>query len=155
GNFDGVHLGHRAMLRRLAEKARELKLACSVLTFEPHPREFFAAAAAPTRLSRLREKLELIAEAGIDRTPLLRLGASLAALRAERFIDEVLVKGFGVRWLLVGRAFRFGAKRTGDFALLEAAARRAGFGLEAMADVLIDGERVSSSAVRAALAAGR
>ena len=161
GNFDGVHLGHRAMLRRLAEKARELKLACSVLTFEPHPREFFAAAAAsraglepPARLSRLREKLELIAEEGVDRTHVLRFGASLAGLSAEKFIDEVLVRGLGVRWLLVGKDFRFGAKRTGDFGLLQEAARRFGFGVEAMADVLVDGERVSSSRVRAALAAG-
>lgn len=163
GNFDGVHLGHRAMLRRLAEKARGLKLACSVLTFEPHPREFFALAAAPARgalepparLSRLREKLELIAEEGIDRTHVLRFGAPLAALSAERFIDEVLVKGLRVRWLLVGRDFRFGAKRAGDFALLQAAAKRGGFEVEAMADVLVDGQRVSSSAVRASLAAGR
>jgi len=152
GNFDGVHLGHRAMLRRLAEKARELKVACSVLTFEPHPREFFAPAAAPSRLSRLREKLELIAAAGIDRTHVLRFGASLAALPAERFIDEMLVRALGVRWLLVGRDFRFGAKRAGDFALLEAAAGKSGFGLEAMADVRVEGERVSSSRVRAALA---
>lgn len=155
GNFDGVHLGHRAMLQRLAEKAHGLNLACSVLTFEPHPREFFAPAAAPARLSRLREKLEMIAEAGIDRTHVLRFGAQLAALSAERFVDEVLVKGLGVRWLLVGRDFRFGAKRAGDFALLEAAARRGAFEIEAMADVLVDGARVSSSAVRAALAAGR
>jgi len=152
GNFDGVHLGHRAMLQRLAEKARELKVACSVLTFEPHPREFFAPAAAPSRLSRLREKLELIAAAGIDRTHVLRFGASLAALPAERFIDEMLVRALGVRWLLVGRDFRFGAKRAGDFALLEAAAGKSGFGLEAMADVRVEGERVSSSRVRAALA---
>ena len=154
GNFDGVHLGHRAMLLRLAEKARELKLTCSVLTFEPHPREFFAPAAAPSRLSRLREKLELIAGAGIDRTHVLRFGASLAGLPAERFVDEMLVKGLGVRWLLVGRDFRFGAKRAGDFALLQATAGRAGFGLEAMADVRVDGERVSSSRVRTALAGG-
>src|SRR5262245_46331474 len=82
GNFDGVHRGHRAMLERLAAKSRELGLACSVLTFEPHPREFFSAATAPSRLSRLREKLERIAEAGIERTHVLRFGASLAAMTA-------------------------------------------------------------------------
>jgi len=155
GNFDGVHRGHRAMLDRLVEKARELQLACIVLTFEPHPREFFAPAAAPTRLTRLREKLELIAEAGVDRVHVLRFGAALAALTPERFIEEVLLKGLGVRWLLVGRDFRYGAKRAGDFATLQSAAQRRGFGLEAMADVAVDGQRVSSSAVRAALAAGR
>ena len=162
GNFDGVHRGHRAMLDRLVQKARELKLACSVLTFEPHPREFFETAnalarssPAPTRLSRLREKLELIAEAGVDRTHVLRFGAPLAALSPERFVDEVLVRGLAVRWLLVGRDFRYGAKRAGDFAALQAAAAKSGFGLEAMPDVLEGGERVSSSAVRAALAAGQ
>jgi riboflavin kinase/FMN adenylyltransferase len=154
GNFDGVHRGHRAMLDRLVAKARALGVPCSVLTFEPHPREFFSAATAPTRLSRLREKLELIAEAGIDRTHVLRFGAQLAAMSAERFIEEVLLRGMGVRWLLVGRDFRFGAKRAGDFAMLKAAGARQGFGVEAMDDVLEGAQRISSSGVRAALAAG-
>jgi riboflavin kinase/FMN adenylyltransferase len=162
GNFDGVHRGHRAMLDRLAAMARRLQLPCSVLTFEPHPREFFTPVAAPTRLTRLREKLELIAEAGVDRVHVLRFGARLAALAADRFIEDVLVRGLGVRSLLVGRDFRFGAKRAGDFAMLEAAARggsgRQGFELQAMPDVVEgsagEGQRVSSSAVRAALAAG-
>jgi len=154
GNFDGVHCGHRAMLRRLVEKTRELRLPCSVLTFEPHPREFFSPSAAPARLSRLREKLELLAEAGIQRTHVLRFGAQLAALAADRFVEQVLVRSLGVRWLLVGRDFRFGARRAGDFALLESAAARLGFGLEAMPEVLHEGERVSSSGVRAALASG-
>ena len=154
GNFDGVHLGHRAMLDRLVEKARELKLPCCVLTFEPHPREFFSPAAAPARLTRLREKLELIAEAGVDRAHVLRFGARLAGLAADRFVDEVLLRGLGARWLLVGKDFRYGAKRAGDFATLEAAAARHGFALEAMPDVKLSGERISSSGVRTALAAG-
>ncbi len=161
GNFDGVHRGHRAMLQRLVEKTRELQLPCSVLTFEPHPREFFESAnalarsnEAPARLSRLREKLELIAEAGIQRTHVLRFGARLAALSAERFVEDVLLKGLGVRWLLVGRDFRYGARRAGDFAALAAVAKQQGFGLEAMDDVTVDGQRVSSSGVRTALAAG-
>ena len=154
GNFDGVHRGHHAMLARLVAKARALNLPSCVLTFEPHPREFFAPAAAPTRLARLREKLELIAEAGIDRVHILRFDARLAALDAARFIEDVLLRGLGARWLLVGRDFRFGARRTGDFALLESEAARLGFGLEAMPEVMDAGERVSSSAVRAALAAG-
>jgi riboflavin kinase/FMN adenylyltransferase len=155
GNFDGVHRGHRAMLDRLVAKAREQSLPCSVLTFEPHPREFFSPATAPTRLSRLREKLEMITEAGIDRTHVLRFGARLAAMSAERFIEDVLIRGMGVRWLLVGRDFRFGAKRAGDFALLKAAGARQGFGVEAMEDVLEGAQRISSSGVRAALAAGK
>jgi riboflavin kinase/FMN adenylyltransferase len=154
GNFDGVHRGHRAMLDRLVAKARALGVPCGVLTFEPHPREFFSAATAPTRLSRLREKLELIAEAGIDRTHVLRFGAQLAAMSAERFIEDVLLRGMGVRWLLVGRDFRFGAKRAGDFEMLKAAGARQGFGVEAMDDVLEGAQRISSSGVRAALAAG-
>ena len=155
GNFDGVHRGHHAMLARLVAKARALNLPSCVLTFEPHPREFFAPAAAPTRLARLREKLELIAEAGIDRVHILRFDARLAALDAARFIEDVLLRGLGARWLLVGRDFRFGARRTGDFALLESEAARLGFGLEAMPEVMDAGERVSSSAVRAALLLGR
>jgi riboflavin kinase/FMN adenylyltransferase len=154
GNFDGVHRGHRAMLDRLVTKARELKLPCCVLTFEPHPREFFAPAAAPSRLTRLREKLELIAEAGVDRAHVLRFGARLAQLGADRFIEEILLGGLGARWLLVGRDFRFGAKRAGDFASLEAGAARHGYAVEAMQDVSLEGERISSSGVRAALAAG-
>jgi riboflavin kinase/FMN adenylyltransferase len=154
GNFDGVHRGHHAMLQRLVAKARTLELPSCALTFEPHPREYFAPAAAPTRLTRLREKLELIAEAGIDRVHILRFDARLAALDAVRFIEDVLLRGLGARWLLVGRDFRFGARRTGDFALLEAAAARMQFGLEAMPEVMNGGERVSSSGVRAALAAG-
>ena len=154
GNFDGVHRGHRAMLARLVASARELKLPACVLTFEPHPREFFTPAAAPARLTRLREKLELIAETGVARVHLLRFDARLAALGAERFVEEVLIRGLGVRWLLVGRDFRFGAKRTGDFALLESSLPPRGIGLEAMPEVMHAGERVSSSAVRAALVAG-
>ena len=154
GNFDGVHRGHHAMLQRLVAKSRALGLPSCALTFEPHPREFFAPAAAPTRLTRLREKLELIAEAGVDRVHILRFDARLAAVDAARFIDEVLLRGLGARWLLVGRDFRFGARRGGDFALLEAAAARLAFGLEAMPEVMNAGERVSSSGVREALAAG-
>ena len=154
GNFDGVHRGHRALIERVTEKARELDLTSCVLTFEPHPREFFAPAAAPARLTRLRDKLALIAEAGIGRVHIARFDARFAALGAERFISEVLVQGLGTRWLLVGRDFRFGERRAGDYSALEAAGKRHGFALEAMPDVLFEGVRVSSSAVRAALAAG-
>lgn len=154
GNFDGVHRGHAAMLARVVAQARALGVPGCVLTFEPHPREFFSPAAAPSRLTRLREKLERFAQAGIERTHVARFDARLAGLAPERFIDDVLVAGLGAAWLLVGRDFRFGAKRAGDFALLERAAARHGFALEAMPDVAEGGERVSSSAVRAALASG-
>jgi riboflavin kinase/FMN adenylyltransferase len=154
GNFDGVHRGHRAMLDRLVAQGRERKLPCAVLTFEPHPREFFAPSAAPARLTRLREKLELIAESGVDRTHVLRFGAALAGLAAERFIEDVVVRGMGARRLLVGRDFRFGARRAGDFALLQGAGAKHGFDVEAMGDVADAGQRISSSGVREALAAG-
>ena len=119
GSFDGVHRGHRALIERVVARARELSLTSSVLTFEPHPREFFAPDAAPPRLTRLREKLELLAAAGVERVHVIRFDARFAALSAARFIEDVLVKGLGTAWLLVGRDFRFGAQRKGDFAALE------------------------------------
>ena len=154
GNFDGVHRGHRALIDRVIEKGRELDLTSCVLTFEPHPREFFAAESAPARLTRLRDKLELMAAAGVERVHVARFNARFAALSAQRFIEEVLVCGLGARWLLIGRDFRFGARRAGDYAVLESAGKHCGFAIESMADVLFDGVRVSSSAVRAALKAG-
>lgn len=154
GNFDGVHRGHQAMLERTVARARALKLPACVLTFEPHPREFFTPATAPTRLTRLRDKLELMAAAGVGRVHVARFDARLAALAAERFVEDVVVRGLRAAWLLVGRDFRFGARRIGDFALLEKLAGHHGYELEAMPEVALQGERVSSSAVRAALAAG-
>ena len=154
GNFDGVHRGHQALIDRVVAKSRELQLTSCVLTFEPHPREFFAREAAPARLTRLHDKLELLAIRCVERVHLVRFGARFAAMSAARFIDEVLVGTLGVGWLLVGRDFRFGAGRTGDFATLQDAAAEHGFKLESMPDVALDGQRVSSSAVRSALAAG-
>lgn len=142
------------MLDRLVRVARERGLASCALTFEPHPREFFAPASAPSRLARLREKLELIAEAGVDRVHVLRFGAPLAGMAPERFAEDVLARGVGARWLLVGRDFRYGAKRVGDFAQLQASGAKLGFEVEDMPDVLDGGERISSSAVREALSAG-
>src|SRR5260221_3736794 len=150
GNFDGVHRGHRALIERVTAKARELGVPSCVLTFEPHPREFFVGAKAPTRLTRLRDKLELLAAVGVQRTHIARFDTRFAALDAERFIEEVLKKGLGAHWLLVGSDFRFGARRAGDFSTLQ----NRGFEVEAMQDVQFEGARVSSSAIRAALAAG-
>jgi riboflavin kinase/FMN adenylyltransferase len=150
GNFDGVHRGHRALIDRVTAKAREAKLTSCVLTFEPHPREYFSPDAAPPRLTRLRDKLELMALAGVERVHVARFDAHFAALSAERFIEEILINSLAVQWLLVGRDFRFGAKRAGDFSTLQ----NRGFAVEAMPDVQFEGKRVSSSAVRAALAAG-
>ena len=154
GNFDGVHRGHQAMLERTVAHARARDLEPCVLTFEPHPREFFAPATAPARLTRLRDKLELMAAAGVSRVHVARFDARLAGLAAERFVEAILVRGLQAAWLLVGRDFRFGAKRGGDFDLLERLAAVHDFALEAMPEVALQGERVSSSAVRSALAAG-
>jgi len=154
GNFDGVHLGHQAMLARVTQRALELGVCSCVLTCEPLPRDVFARDAAPVRLSRLREKVELFETAGVDRVHVARFDAQFAALAPERFIDDVLVGGLGVRWMLVGGDFRFGARRAGDLAKLSEVAARKGFEVETMPEVMHGGERVSSSAVRRALESG-
>ncbi|MBU0602193.1 MAG: bifunctional riboflavin kinase/FAD synthetase [Gammaproteobacteria bacterium] len=154
GNFDGVHLGHQALLAQLVTKARELGLAAAVMTFEPHPREFFTHERRPTRLTSLREKLELFEQAGVDRVHVCRFDAKFAALTAESFIDDLLVRGLAVRHLIVGDDFRFGRGREGDFERLRAAGVAHGFTLATMETVVVDGERASSSAVRAALERG-
>jgi riboflavin kinase/FMN adenylyltransferase len=152
GNFDGVHRGHQAMLSRLSEAAEDLALPPAVLTFEPHPREFFARESAPPRLSTLRDKLERFASLGVARVHVARFDANLARLSAEEFIDRILVSTLKVGWILVGDDFRFGHDRVGDLALLREKA--ATFSVEAMPTVAIDGERASSTAVRSALALG-
>ena len=154
GNFDGVHLGHRALLAELTAKARELALPATVLTFEPHPRELFAPEQAPARLASLRDKIELLAEAGVDRVNVCRFDRKLASLTGEQFIEKILLQGLSVRHLIIGDDFRFGKARGGDFAMLQRAGRERGFAVEAMHTVDFGGIRVSSSAVREALAAG-
>lgn len=154
GNFDGVHLGHAALVKRLAQVAEALDLAPMVLTFEPHPREFFAPDSAPARLTTLREKLELLGECGARQAMICPFNAAFAALSADEFIEQVLVRGCQVRHLIIGDDFRFGRGRAGDFGLLLEAGQRFGFTVEAMGSVTADGERVSSSAVRRALLAG-
>lgn len=154
GNFDGVHLGHQAMLAKLRTAAAARSLPACVMTFEPHPREFFAPDKAPVRLTSLREKLELLAQHGVERTHVLRFNFALAQVTAQDFIDRILVHGLGVRWLQVGDDFRFGARRAGDLNMLKAHAANHGYAVEAMATLELDGERVSSTAVREALAAG-
>ncbi len=154
GNFDGVHLGHQAMLAELARAAGRLGMPACVLTFEPHPREFFAPDKAPTRLTSLREKLELLMGLGVDRVHICRFNYRFAQIAAEDFVERILARGLGVRWLLVGDDFRFGARRAGDLVMLKQAAPHCGFEVAALASVTLEGERVSSTAVRNALAAG-
>ncbi len=124
------------------------------MTFEPHPREFFAPDQAPTRLTSLREKLELFAELGLDAVLVSRFDYDFARIAAEEFVERILVRGLAVRWLLVGDDFRFGARRAGDFDLLARAGREHGFEVVRMDTCAVDGVRVSSTAVRQRLAAG-
>ncbi|WP_411884113.1 bifunctional riboflavin kinase/FAD synthetase [Polaromonas sp. YR568] len=160
GNFDGVHRGHQAMLALLKNEAQHRGVPSCVMSFEPHPRDYFAKAArkpelAPARIATLRDKLTELARCGIDQCVVLPFNAALAAQPAESFIQDVLVRGLGVKYVLVGDDFRFGAKRVGDYAMLDAAGERLGFDVARMNSYEVHGTRVSSSAVREALAQGR
>lgn len=154
GNFDGVHLGHQAMLIRLKDAAKQLGLPACVMTFEPHPREFFAPDQAPARLTSLREKLKYLIQAEVDCIHICRFNYDFARVSPEQFITRILNRELSVRWLLVGDDFRFGARRAGDFAMLQAYSSANGFTVEAMPSVAIDDQRISSTATRQALAAG-
>lgn len=160
GNFDGVHRGHQAMLALLRAEAQQRGVPSCVLTFEPHPRDYFAALhqkpeLAPARVGTLRDKLTDLANCGVDQTVVLRFDAQLAGQSPQTFIDTVLRKGLGARYVLVGDDFRFGAKRAGDYALLDAAGDAAGFDVARMNSYEVHNLRVSSSAVREALGEGR
>ncbi len=154
GNFDGVHLGHQAMLQRLRTAALRTNLPATILTFEPHPREFFSPADAPARLTSLREKLELFTACGIDQVYVARFNRAYASMTPQQFIDDLLIKNFKIRWLLVGDDFRFGAQRGGDIGLLKQASVRYGFELASMGSIEVANERVSSTGVREALGSG-
>ena len=154
GNFDGVHLGHQVVLRQLAAKAAELQCPSLLITFEPLPEEFFAPERAPARLTRLREKLEALRQHTAEWVLCLRFNRRLASMEAEEFIRSVLVERLGIRYLVAGDDFRFGRGRRGDFALLERAGARYGFGVARMQTFFLDDERVSSTRIRQALAEG-
>ncbi len=150
GNFDGVHLGHQAILRRLANVSAEYGLINSLLTFEPHPRELFAPDQAPVRLTSMREKLELFADSGVEVTYVCPFDTRFAAMQAQDFITLVLRNSLDARAVLVGEDFRFGAGRAGSVEML----RAAGIEVEHQPEVQLAGRRVSSTAVRLALAKG-
>jgi riboflavin kinase/FMN adenylyltransferase len=159
GNFDGVHRGHQAMLALLRSEAQQRNIPSCVLTFEPHPRDYFAGRhhspdLAPARIGTLRDKLIDLAHCGVDQVVVLPFNASLAAQHPNTFINDVLVQGLGAKYILVGDDFRFGAKRAGDYALLDAAGVAQGFDVARMNSYEVHGLRVSSSAVRDALVAG-
>ena len=159
GNFDGVHRGHQALLARVRAAADTLGLEAAVMTFEPHPREYFARRSgdlsrAPARIANLRDKLEDLANAGIDRVIVEHFNEQFASISPEDFTERVLVEGLHVKWLMVGDDFCYGARRAGNVEMLKEAGRRHGFQVETLPTVREGDQRISSSAVRAALAAG-
>ena len=164
GNFDGVHRGHQAMIALMRSEAEQRGVASCVLTFEPHPRDFFAQRAqrpelAPSRVATLRDKLADLKRCGVEQTVILPFDAHMSSLSPQAFIENVLVQGLKAQYVLVGDDFKFGAQRAGDYALLDAAASalpaHQQFDVARMNSYEVHGLRVSSSAVRQALAEGR
>lgn len=159
GNFDGVHYGHQALLARVRSAATELHLEAAVLTFEPHPREFFAARAgdmsrAPPRIANLRDKLQSLSDNGIDRVIVKHFSEHFSCLSPREFTERVLVDGLHVKWLMVGDDFCYGAHRAGNVEMLIEAGKEYGFHVTTLSTVMNENSRISSSAVRNALAAG-
>lgn len=159
GNFDGVHRGHQALLAHVRAAADRLQLEAAVMTFEPHPREFFAQkmgdlSKAPNRIANLRDKLSSLARAGIDRVIVEHFNAHFASMSPQEFTERVLVQGLHVKWLMVGDDFCYGAKRAGNVAMLAEAGKLYGFEVHTLPTVMHGEHRISSSAVRAALGIG-
>ena len=160
GNFDGVHRGHQAILSQVKQRAADRGLVPTVMTFAPHPRAYFARRAQrpeliPTQINSLRDRLTNLANHGMEQIALLRFDQALAEMSAHDFITQLLVRGLNTRWLLVGEDFRFGQKRSGDIDQLRAAGLTYGFDVETSADIPDDqGQRISSSQLRTALAVG-
>lgn len=147
GSFDGVHLGHQAILERVVDEARARDVAPAVLTFEPLPREFFTPAQAPARLTSLAERIALLAGHGIEVVYVERFDARFAALGADDFARR-LRRRYGARWVMVGHDFRYGARRAGDAAHLCEAGEREGFEAEVLEPVILGPDRISSTRVR-------
>ncbi|HEX4300031.1 MAG TPA: bifunctional riboflavin kinase/FAD synthetase [Gammaproteobacteria bacterium] len=155
GNFDGVHLGHQAVLRDLKARAEAMQLPSTLVLFEPMPQEYLRPDRAPLRLTRFMEKWPRLDAAGVDRVLCLKFGRTLAEMPAEEFVQKALADGLGIRHLTVGDDFRFGKDRRGDFGLLKRAGADAGFQVADTASQQADGERVSSTRIRALLIEGK
>jgi len=148
GNYDGVHLGHQAVLRQLKRHAEVLDLPALVITFEPHPQEFFKSGDAPTRITSFREKLEILKQQDVDRVLCLRFQQSIADLSAEQFIEQILSEDLGVKRLIIGDDFKFGKGREGNFEMLQEYGGKLGFDVIPTETHMLDGDRVSSSIIR-------
>ena len=155
GTFDGVHLGHQSVIRQAARFARRLKLPALVVTFEPHPQEYFNPGSAPARITSFREKIEALRRLPVHTVCCLRFGPRLAALEPEQFVECLLVRGLGVEGIVVGEDFRFGRNRRGDFNTLVELSRDWNYRVEPVQTFAMDGGRISSSRIRGALLAGK
>ena len=152
GNFDGVHLGHQAVLQQVSIKAKALGLPSVVMTFEPQPMEVFAKQNAPARLTRLRDKFVQLSKLDIDRLLCINFNPQFASWEAEAFIRDLLVERLGVKFLVIGDDFCFGKQRKGNFALLQEAGKQYGFEVVSTESFCLSSQRVSSTAIREALA---
>ncbi|ABV35804.1 riboflavin biosynthesis protein RibF [Shewanella sediminis HAW-EB3] len=155
GNFDGVHRGHAEVISKLVQKARQLKVPATLMTFEPQPQEMFRGENAPARLSILRDKIFLLEELGIDRLVCINFNAKFASLPAEDFIDKLLVESLGVKYLVVGDDFCFGKQRKGNFNMLKSAGEQHSFAVVSTQSFLLGDKRVSSTEIRDLLAKGK
>jgi len=154
GNFDGVHMGHQYVLRAMQRTAQQHGLPSLVITFEPQPLEYFRPQEAPARLTRLREKLQQLKKLGIQRVLLLKFGSHLSQMSAHNFLHDLLIKQLAIKHLYVGDDFRFGKNRQGNFAMLQQQGQAHGLEVASLPDFEQQGQRVSSTSIRSALAAG-
>ncbi len=154
GNFDGLHIGHRAVIEKLTQKGRELDLPVVVMLFEPQPLEYFLNDNAPSRLMRLREKVIGLSHLPVDQLLVMKFNRHLANYEAEDFVQNILIDKLQVKHLVVGDDFHFGKARRGNFAMLQQFGQRAGFAVEDTPSLIIDGHRVSSTLIRDALGEG-
>ena len=154
GNFDGVHRGHQALIKKLVQTAKEKNIQSCVMTFEPHPIEYFAPEKAPARILNLRDKLEALAEVGIDQVLVIHFNQLFANLSPDDFVKKILVDSLKVQSILIGDDFRYGSKRAGNFSNLVEAGLKYGFSVENMATFEENQVRISSSAIRSALSQG-
>ncbi|HCY05113.1 MAG TPA: hypothetical protein DHU16_06630 [Gammaproteobacteria bacterium] len=154
GNFDGVHRGHQRLIDHLQAQSQKMQLPTTLMTFEPQPREFFAGAVLPARLTRFREKVHLLERTGLDRLLCVPFNEQTSQIPAEWFAEEFLTELVGAQYVVIGDDFRFGHARKGDFQLLQNTGARLGYEVISVDTVLQGGDRVSSTLVRSTLSAG-